>query len=145
MDRLRVIVWSSLVLVAACGGSTQLEPSAVSGLELSTTNPLGNPWTDVEVTVTDPTRAQAIYDATVSLPDSPSGTYNCPEDSGVRYDVTFTSGTTTIMSAVLSPTGCRDVAISGSTTRRAVDETYWASLAQNLGVAKATLEGESTR
>src|SRR5215471_3060345 len=58
-------------------------------------------------------RARAIYSATTSLPEFPSGTFNCPIDFGVRYQLTFHSGGSVALVATLSPGGCGQVWIEG--------------------------------
>jgi hypothetical protein len=86
------------------------------------------------------TPAQTIYSMTLALPDQPSGVYNCPADFGIVYKLSFFAGTATAASATLEPDGCRQVRFSGSNEiRRVLDETYWASLAQQLGIAESTI------
>lgn len=105
----------------------------------SSTEIPSNPPPTVDVTLTNATAAENIYTATLALPDFPPGEYNCPNDDGVRYEIAFLSGQSVAVSATLSPTGCGDVTISGSATRRVLDEGYWATLARNLGIAEATI------
>ncbi len=77
---------------------------------------------------------------TLALPDLPPGTYSCPIDFGILYNLTFFDGTSTAASATLEPTGCGLVRFSGSDeVRRVLDKTYWASLAQQLGIAESII------
>lgn len=86
------------------------------------------------------TPAQTIYSMTLALPDQAPGIYNCPIDFGIVYNMTFFDGTATATSATLEPNGCQQVRFSGSNeVRRVLDETYWASLAQQLGIAESTI------
>ena len=84
--------------------------------------------------------AQTIYSMTLALPDQPPGVYNCPANFGVVYDLTFFDGTATAASATLEPNGCQQVRFSGANeVRRVPDETYWVSLAQQLGIPESTI------
>jgi len=114
--------------------------SEMTGMHFAATSALpSNPPPAVDVSVGQGP-AQNIYAMTLALPDFPDGTFNCPSDFGVVYNLTFFSGNAAAVTATLNPGGCRDVRISGSTpTRRVLDDGYWASLAQQLGVPESTI------
>jgi hypothetical protein len=129
----------ALTALVGCSGDPPATES-VSGLHFTSATLLaGNPPPAVDVTLTDPTPTRAIYASTIALPDFPSGTFNCPVDFGIRYTVVFDVGGAHALTAVLNPGGCGDVTISGSSTRRAIDPAYWASLALNLGVEEPAI------
>ena len=133
-------VAGAVALASGCGSDPPPPTSAITGLHFTTATMLpSNPPPSVDVALTDPAPARAVYAATMALPDFPSGTFNCPSDSGVRYTIIFSGDTGQTVSAVLNPGGCREVQITGSHERRVLDDTYWASLAQNLGIPEATI------
>jgi hypothetical protein len=130
----------ALVLVAACGSESLQPAEAITGLHFTAATEIpANPPPDVDVTLTDPTPSRAIYGATLALPVYPPGAYSCPNDWGVRYSIVFRAGQSDATTAVLNPTGCAEVTISGSSTRRAIDPIYWMSLAENLGIPQAAI------
>jgi hypothetical protein len=131
-------VAAALASLAGCGAD--LPPaSAISGLHFTSSTSGPNPPSPVDVTVTNATAAQNIYAATLALPDFPSGATSCPVEYFTTYDITFMTGNVVGVTADLNPSGCETVTISGSSTRRVLDDTYWATLAQNLGIAEATI------
>jgi hypothetical protein len=130
----------AVTLVVGCGSTEPPPASAISGLHFTTATMLpSNPPPSVDITLTAPTPARAVYVATLALPDFPSGTFSCPFDSGIRYTLTFRTDAGATTSAVLNPGGCGDVEISGSSERRVIDPAYWAVLAQNLSIPQATI------
>ncbi len=130
----------TVALAGGCGSDPPPPTSTITGLHFTTATMLpSNPPPSVDVTLTEPAPARAVYAATIALPDFPSGTFNCPNDSGVRYTIAFSSDTGRTVAAVLNPGGCRAAQITGSHERRVLDDTYWASLAQNLGIPEATI------
>ena len=104
----------------------------------TTTLPANRP-PDVSLLVGQ-TPAQTIYSMTLALPDQPPGIYACGVDFGIVYNLTFFDGGATAASATLEPGGCQEVRFSGSDEiRRVIDESYWATLAQQLGIAESTI------
>ena|SRR5579862_5525735 len=152
-DARRVFLVSSVLVLAGCDAKPLPEDlsaagsdgvaAMVTGLHVTTSSafPENPPPTNVDVTLTDPLRSRAIYDATLALPDFPPGRFNCPNDPGYRHTITFTNGKSVVATATLNPGGCRDVTISGAPPVRwtATDDAYWALLAQNLGIDESTL------
>jgi hypothetical protein len=128
------------------GAGTVMGPpdeGTITGLHFTTSSafPDNPPPTNVDVTLTDPIPARAVYSATLALPDFPPGRYNCPVDLGYSHTITFMNGQAVAATATLNAGGCREVTISGAPPLRwtATDEPYWALLAQNLGVQESTL------
>src|ERR1700733_7754814 len=132
--------------LAACTTSTTTTDPVITELQtmtasitkaevVATTSIAQNAPPPVNVTVTDATTAQAIYDSTLTLPKFPEGGFSCPADYGVTYQLTFFSDATAIVTAAADPDGCSAVTITGpseSDTLQA-DDSYWKSLATDLG------------
>jgi hypothetical protein len=127
-------------LLGACSSSSMPPASTLTGMRFAATTIVpGNSPPAVDVTV-GKSPAQNIYTMTLALPDLPSGAYACPNDFGITYDLTFFDGASTAASATLEPSGCRLVRFSGSDeVRRVLDDTYWATLAQQLGVPQSMI------
>jgi hypothetical protein len=117
------------------------DEATITGLHFTTSseNPTGPSLPDVDVTLTDPIPARAIYEATLALLDFPPGGHGCPIDWGGRHTITFMTGQAVAVTATLVPDGCRYVTISGSPPARQTDDAYWSLLARNLGVEESTL------
>jgi hypothetical protein len=125
------------LLVGGCG---MPDAASITGLHFTTSSAPGNaPLTNVDVTLTDPGRSRAIYQATLALPDFPSGTLHCPVDLGYRHTVVFMSGQDAAVTATLTVGGCRGATISGASSTRQTNDAYWALLAQDLGIEESTL------
>jgi hypothetical protein len=126
-------------LLGGCS-STMPPASEMTGMHFSTATTLAsNPPPAVDVSVGE-VPAQNVYALTLALPDFPEGTFNCPIDFGVVYTLTFFNGDAIAVTASLNPGGCRDVRISGSTpVRRVLDDSYWSSLAQQVGVPESMI------
>jgi hypothetical protein len=95
---------------------------------------------NVDVSVTGDS-ARAIYAATISLPEMPSGTFFCPEDAGITYTLDFSASGQLVVEATIEPTGCQQVSLSiaPGTAWVATDDAYWPTLAADLGIAEATI------
>jgi len=94
---------------------------------------------DVNETVADPAKARDVYSATLALPLMPAGTYNCPADFGVTYQLTFSGQGATIMTAIVDPNGCQQVQVTDGGLNAALlwsvnNSDYWGTLAADLGV-----------
>jgi hypothetical protein len=122
--------------------------ATVKTLEFTTSGTIpSNPPPSVSVTVSDSTLAQAAYDATLALPAMPPGTYNCPADFDVTYQLTFlngdANGPSVVMTATLEPTGCQQVHVTNgsesATLWTATGADYWNSLATDLGIAESDI------
>jgi hypothetical protein len=132
---LGALLMSGVVTLIGCGSASPPPEQEVTGLHFTTATGLAaNPPPNVDVTLTDPVPTRAIYAATLALPDYPPGAYSCPNDSGVRYTILFSVSGDGDVTAVISPTGCDEVTISGTTMRRALGSGYYETLATNLGV-----------
>jgi hypothetical protein len=126
-------------LLSACGSSMP-PASELTGVHFGATTTLPpNPPPAVDVTAGE-IPARNIYTMTLALPDLPGGVYNCPADFGIVYNLTFFSGNATAVTASVDPNGCQGVQISGSHhVRQILDESYWTTLAQQLGVPESTI------
>ena len=152
---IRLVIDAGLILMLALGGcssplrhdsdatapvaDTGLRPaSEVIGLLFRVTAGAPNPGAPESVAVTDPSRAQDVYRATLALPDS-QPTISCPMDSGARYQLTFFFDDASTLIVTLNPSGCHDVRIPGTTVRRTVGDAYWSALAHGLGIAESDI------
>jgi hypothetical protein len=91
----------------------------------------------IDLAIEDPSRAQHLYDLTLALPVFPPGTYDCPVDYGVRYELTFSRASGDGVTITLDPNGCQNVLIPGTCVRRATDKSYWTRLAEDLGICES--------
>ncbi|HJX62749.1 MAG TPA: hypothetical protein VJ860_02220 [Polyangia bacterium] len=96
----------------------------------------------VQITVTDATKAQDAYRATLALPVAPTGVqpgyHSCPGDWGVTYRLTFSLASGGTLTVVADPNGCQSVSIPGTCVRSA-DSAYWSQLAQDLGIPESEI------
>ncbi|MBB6733611.1 hypothetical protein [Cohnella zeiphila] len=81
-------------------------------------DPLHQTELGFEKTIDDKGKVQEIYGKLSDLPPFPRQPISCPADNGVQYELDFRYGTTTVSSALVSATGCRQVQIK--------DQRYWA-------------------
>lgn len=114
--------------VASCGSS----PSAgegIDGMTLSLNMPAAR------FVVSDPAKASALFDATVALPLWPSsdGPVACPNDTGARYTMTFTSGTAVKATAVINVTGCGGISVSPDLGLHEATPRYYSLVAADTG------------
>jgi hypothetical protein len=143
-----------LLLGVGCGGRTERAPelsqlqalsSDVTTLEFTrTTSGQSNPPPPLQVTVDTPIEAQALYQATLSLPEMSAPASGCPSEASVRYQLTFRSGASIVMQAVEEPDGCQRVAVAGVARPLIAGDAYWARLSQGLGVPESIMYPEST-
>jgi len=148
---------AALLLVAGCDGMSgtdaaiaalRAQVANVKTLEFTTWGTIpSNPPPSVSVTVSDSALAQAACDATLALPVMPSGTYDCPADFGVTYQLTFLNGyakgPSAVMTATIDPDGCQQVQVTNgsasATLWTATSPDYWSSLATDLGIAESEI------
>ena len=98
-----------------------------------------NPPPNVDVTVTDVSKVRALFEATITLPAQPQGTFNCPADFAVGYQLSFTSGATTTQFA-LDASGCEGLTgPDGFSAWALANDGYWSLLAETLGVQNTTI------
>jgi hypothetical protein len=89
--------------------------------------------------ISDVGAAQRLYDATIALSAFPAGTYNCPDDRGVRILLTFTRENGQNVEVSEEPYGCWDVILNPHDLRKATDN-YWSTLAKTLQITRAQLQ-----
>ncbi len=98
-----------------------------------------------ERAITDPTKAQALYTALYALPPFPKGTYNCPDDIGLAYQLTFMRGQAVVSSAIVNPDGCERVTLPHGDIRWAMSQNqFWATFAATLGIPPSEVYPSST-
>lgn len=139
--------WVGIALVAIAlmvvGCSIPVQPAQVSaaGLSVHVLRTSAFPQNHIppfERTITDPTKAQALYTALYALPPFPKGTYYCPMDIGLAYQLTFTRGRTVVSSATVKPDGCEAVTLPHRDIRWAVNQDqFWATFAATLGIPQS--------
>ena len=83
-----------------------------------------------------PSKAQDIYDTTLSLPRPPSGVMSCPADFGVYYDLQFFAADDSLVAEVqVQPGGCENATfVESDLTLQADGSPYFATLASDLGL-----------
>ena len=114
--------------------------SMVTGLRFVPVMESVNPPPPVRVVVTDVSRAQDAYSATLALPAF-LRRISCPIDFGVSYLLVFSFIDGSHLTVTFDPGGCRLVRIPGSSDRMSfsTDYDYWNRLAQDLGIPEATI------
>ena len=138
----------ALASLSGCGG--QVNSSKVSEFEshaddlttldfTRTSTPGAAP---LNVQIVDPVDVQAIYRATLSLPEM-SGSSPCT-NGVVHYHLVFKSGGTTVTEIDEEPDGCERVTVPGVTVPLIAGDTYWAKLSEGLGVPESIMYPESS-
>jgi hypothetical protein len=94
----------------------------------------------LERTADDAQKVQRLYATLLALPP-PSGEINgCAADGGVvAYHLTFFDRGIPVLQATADPGGCRFVTLSIGGSRWAESDTFWAALADTLGVPESPL------
>lgn len=102
-----------------------------------------NPAPPIDVVVTDVSKAQDAYSATLALPGFPPpvpGIYHCPNDWGFSYQLTFSFSDGSSLTATVDASGCEQVQIPGTTLRWAGSTaSYWSELTQDLGIPESDI------
>jgi hypothetical protein len=93
-----------------------------------------------EWTFRDPTRATDVLAQIRALPRFPTGIFACPVQFPVSYRLVFSRGSTEILSAVVSPTGCETVMLEPGGTRRA-SGAFLRELRTMLGLSSQRFTG----
>ncbi|HUY46929.1 MAG TPA: hypothetical protein VMV92_14540 [Streptosporangiaceae bacterium] len=88
------------------------------------------------VTVANPTQAQAVAKALCALPAMPSGTFNCPNDAGVNYRLSFAAGKRSFPAVTADASGC--TIVNGLGTPRTVMKSpqFWTILTHAMGMER---------
>jgi hypothetical protein len=93
-----------------------------------------------EWTFRDPTKVREVLAQVRGLPSFPTGTLFCPMQLPVSYQLVFSRGSTRILTAVVSPTGCETVMLEPGGTRRA-SEVFLSELRRLLGLSAQRFTG----
>ncbi len=88
------------------------------------------PWNK---TVTDAAEVQQLYAAALALPKPSQYPLPCPDDMGLRYQLTFLAGTSPVQQIEMQPMGCQWVYLS-QTDVRAGNQTFLQLLAHTIGL-----------
>jgi hypothetical protein len=137
-----------LVCFGGCGqGQTPVQsPVITTGPEYTRLHVLrtsafpANHIPPFEVTVGYPPKIRQFYAAIQALPAFPSGTINCPADSGVVYQLTFSGPGMDTAHVNIQATGCQGVSFDGAhgwTKWVATAPGFWQQFADTLGVPEA--------
>jgi hypothetical protein len=119
------------------GTSPSPSPDSVHVLRVSTLAQVKS--VHFEISVTDSTRVQQLYQAIESLPKFPANTViHCPLDDGVKYHLDFFQSSTLLSQAILDASGCRALHLTTTDIRR-TNDAFWSLLAKELGVPTARL------
>lgn len=117
--------------------SPSLSPDRVHVLRVSTLAQVKS--APFEISMTDPTRVQQLYQAMQSLPKFPANTViHCPLDDGVKYHLDFFQSSTLLSQAILDASGCRALHLTTTDVRR-TNDAFWSLLAKELEVPTARL------
>jgi hypothetical protein len=84
-------------------------------------------------TITDAAMVGGIEDALLALHPLRSGDRFCPISWGLRYRLTFTKPFGLTRTAILEADGCREAHLD-ALDRRETTESFWALLAEGLGL-----------
>lgn len=144
-----VLALACAALLASCGRSSS--PTQVLAVAQTLTsvhvvrvntipqNHIAPYDTPFDVMQTDVAKVRDLYTLMATLKPMPPGTYSCPADLGVRYDVTFYSGATTAITATIEATGCGILTLGNTSHWWAPVETFWSEVANDLGVPESAL------
>ncbi len=93
-----------------------------------------------EATISDPVKAQRLYDAVLALPVTPANSApGCLMDVAVAYRITFYDGAAMELMAWVKPDGCRNAKVGGSSVIHDTTSQFWQTFASSLGVSQETL------
>lgn len=129
-----------LFLFCSCATSSAVSQSAAHthALTVVRTTALDlNRFPPFSKTIDDPGSASRLYHAMLALPHF-QGVYNCPNDNGLRYQLTFDLKGVTTQQILVSASGCRSVALKNDDVRM-VDDTFWSLFSHTLAVPNAEL------
>ena len=122
-------------------GSPALSCAGITSFDFaSTTSIPANPPPAVNVAVTSAATAQAACATTLAQPTFPPGVFNCPNDFGVTYQLTFhdaSGGVAFIASA--DPGGCESIGLSGGAATLQASAAFWSAIAGDIRVAELTI------
>jgi hypothetical protein len=89
------------------------------------------------ITVSGIRPARAAARAVCELPDMPSGTFHCPNDLGITYQLTFSAGDRKFAPVTLDATGCQSVSGLSPGRWTARSPGFWHTLAVAAGITPA--------
>ena len=87
------------------------------------------------VTVSSVTSVRAVASALCKLPRMPRGTFACPADFGISYDLTFSGRDRSFPAATVDATGCQVVRGLPHALSAATSLGFWRILGQAMGLA----------
>lgn len=141
-----------LLFLAGCGGTAAAFQPTATRVGTQTTAPSGGAQPNVlqvvrpslvgyqqqalpsfEKTVSDPAAVQKLYAAALALPRPSQYPLPCPNDMGLKYQLTFLVGTSPLQQMEVQPLGCQWVYLSQTDVRRA-DQAFLQLLAHTIGL-----------
>jgi hypothetical protein len=90
-----------------------------------------------QLTVTGAQQARAVARALCALPPMPAGTFHCPVDLGINYQLIFDAGDSKLAPVDIDATGCEQVHGLGTVRWIARSPAFWRVLAAAAGIAPA--------
>jgi hypothetical protein len=96
------------------------------------------------VTVAGSSQARMVADAVCALPRMPSGTFHCPGDLGIVYDLSFRAGSVEFGAVSVGASGCQGVRGLGVPRWVARSPDFWRTLGVAMGLTRpdlATFQG----
>jgi hypothetical protein len=94
----------------------------------------------VRVTVSNRTQVRSVARALCALPVMPKGTYSCPADFGIAYQLVFSAPGLTIGPISAEPGGCEVVRGVGTTVRWVAHSRFWPTLGTAMGLIQPSLK-----
>jgi hypothetical protein len=86
------------------------------------------------VNVSNPVQARLVAQAACALPQMPSGSISCPNDTGIIYRLTFTADGKKLAPVRAEATGCSVVYGIGQTRWIARSPGFWRTLGTAMGI-----------
>jgi hypothetical protein len=119
-----------VILLAGCGTTLQVSTS----LHVTRSESLqGYNFAPFERTVNDTTAVQRLYDAALALPTPQPGVYNCLNDIGLVYHLSFHGDRFTFLHMDLEATGCGWLHLNQTEVRQTTD-SFLSLVVQTIGI-----------
>jgi hypothetical protein len=122
---------------AACANATHIDRLTIDRLNLLHQN--FRFVVPAQITVTDARQAQAVARALCALPPMGHGTFNCPGDWGIRYQLRFAARHHWLRPITVAATGCRTVTGLAPVRLISAVSGFWNILGKAAGLGHASL------
>lgn len=131
------------IAICSCSDVDQLDmlQSSIDRAQFDTSTSIpANPAPAVNANVTLDA-ARKVYADILALPEQVPGTYNCPADFGVTYQIVFYEASEELATAAMTPTGCGVVTLTSKTSSAVLtaNPDFWTQLSTDLGITEAQI------